>query len=163
MRAADRPVSAVGPGETVLQVPRGGGVLLFDGYCGFCTRAVHAVLRLDRRGRVRALPLQGPRVLALTGITREQALHEAWWVGSGGTRLSGAEALTAAVSAAVGIPLGWLYRIPGLRALLDRAYRWVAEHRRLLRGVTPHCAADPLARCEPDRGGASGGPAAPAS
>ncbi|MDQ3763439.1 MAG: DUF393 domain-containing protein [Actinomycetota bacterium] len=163
MRAASRAVSAVDPQETVLRVPRGGGVLVFDGYCGFCTRAVRAVLRLDRCGRVRALPLQGPRVLALTGLTREQALQEAWWVGTSGTRLGGAAALTAAVSAAVGIPLGWLHQTPGLRALLDRTYRWVAEHRRLLRGVTPYCVAYPCAQCEPDRGGAPGGPGALAS
>ncbi|MGH3978839.1 MAG: thiol-disulfide oxidoreductase DCC family protein [Pseudonocardiaceae bacterium] len=144
-------------------MPRDGGVLVFDGYCGFCTRAVHAVLRLDRRGRVRALPLQGPRVLALTGITREQALHEAWWVAVGGTRLGGAEALTAAVSAAVGIPLGWLHRTPGLRVLLDWVYRWVAEHRRLLRGVAPYCVAHPCVGCEPGRGRAPGGPGLPAS
>jgi predicted DCC family thiol-disulfide oxidoreductase YuxK len=152
-------VSAVSAGERVLAVPRCGGVLVFDGYCGFCTQAVLAVRRADRRDRVRALPAQGPRVLELTGLTREQAGHEAWWVGADGTRLGGAAAMTAAVAAALGLPLVPLHRLPGIRGLLDQAYRWVADHRRLLRGVTPYCAAAPEAGCDPDAGLAGTGAA----
>jgi predicted DCC family thiol-disulfide oxidoreductase YuxK len=129
----------IGPEEQVLGVPAGGGVVVFDGHCGFCTRAVYAVQRWDRRGRIRALPLQGPRVLELTGLTREQALREAWWFGADDARMRGAEAMTAALATAVGIPLLRLFRIPGVRPLAARAYRWVAEHRFLLRGVQPHC------------------------
>lgn len=147
-----REVSAVDQDETDLQLPDGGGVLVFDGYCGFCTRAVHAVLRSDRRNRVRALPLQGPRVLELTGLSRPAALHQAWWIGADGTRTAGAGAMSAAVQAATGLPTLGLYRLPGLGFLADRTYRWVAEHRRLLRGVTPHCEADRSARCGTDHG-----------
>lgn len=141
-------VSTIGADERVLRVPERGGVLVFDGYCGFCTRAVHAVLRLDRRGRVRALPLQGPDVLRLTGLTREDALHQVWWIGADGRRVGGAGAM----AAVLGGPLPALYRLPGLRQVADRAYRWVAEHRRLLRGVTPHCVARPEAGCDADVG-----------
>jgi predicted DCC family thiol-disulfide oxidoreductase YuxK len=137
---------AIGSREQVLGVPDGGGVLVFDGHCGFCTRAVYAVQRRDRRGRVRALPLQGPRVLELTGLTREQAMREAWWVGADGARLRGAEAMSAALAVAVGIPLLWLFRVPGVRPLAVRGYRWVAAHRRMLRGVRPHCMR-PSTRC----------------
>jgi predicted DCC family thiol-disulfide oxidoreductase YuxK len=35
-------------------------VLLFDGECGLCNRVVRLLLRLDRRGRLRFAPLQGP-------------------------------------------------------------------------------------------------------
>ncbi len=151
-QAVTREVSAVAAGERVLHVPAHGGVLVFDGHCGFCTRAVHAVLRLDRRGRVRALPLQGPQVLALTGLTREAALHEAWWIGADGVRLGGAGAMSAAVSAVTGVPVVRAYRLPGLRAVADRGYRWVAEHRRVLPGVTPYCTARPEACCDADVG-----------
>lgn len=37
-----------------------GPVLFFDGECGLCQRIVRLLLRLDRRGRVRFAPLQGP-------------------------------------------------------------------------------------------------------
>ncbi len=126
-------------------------MLVFDGYCGFCTRAVLAVLRLDRHDRVRALPLQGPRVLELTGLTREQALHQAWWIARDG-RIGGAGAMAAACSAVTRVPLLRAYRLPGARQVADRAYRWVAGHRRLLRGITPWCEAHPEAGCDADVG-----------
>jgi predicted DCC family thiol-disulfide oxidoreductase YuxK len=143
-----RAISAIGPTEEVLHLPPCGGVLVFDGYCGFCTRAVATLLRRDRHRRVRALPLQGPRVLALTGLTREQALREAWWIGADGSRRAGAQAMLAATTAAVGLPLLALYRVPGFARLAQHAYRWVAENRRLLPGATPHCVAEPAAHCE---------------
>ena len=37
-----------------------GPVLLFDRECGLCQRLVRLLLRLDRRGRLRFAPLQGP-------------------------------------------------------------------------------------------------------
>jgi predicted DCC family thiol-disulfide oxidoreductase YuxK len=39
-------------------------VLLFDGECGLCRRVVGLLLRLDRRGRLRFAPLQGPAAQA---------------------------------------------------------------------------------------------------
>lgn len=37
-----------------------GPVLFFDGECGLCNRLVRVLLRLDRAGRLRFAPLQGP-------------------------------------------------------------------------------------------------------
>jgi predicted DCC family thiol-disulfide oxidoreductase YuxK len=144
---SERTAMMIGAREQVLGVPGSGGVLVFDGLCGFCTRAVYAVQRRDRRGRVRALPLQGPRVLELTGLTREEALREAWWIGADGARLRGAEAMTAAMAAATGIPLLKLFHVPGVRPLAVRGYQWVAAHRHMLRGVPPHCLR-PSSRCD---------------
>jgi predicted DCC family thiol-disulfide oxidoreductase YuxK len=140
-------ISAAGPHETILAVPPRGGVLVFDGYCGFCTRAVRALLRTDRHRRVRALPAQGARVLGLTGLTGDQAAREAWWIGADGSRRAGAAAMLAAAGAATSVPLPALFRVPGFGRLADRVYRWVADHRRLLPGTTPHCLADPAAAC----------------
>jgi predicted DCC family thiol-disulfide oxidoreductase YuxK len=145
-------VSAVKEGENPLLLPLRGGALVFDGYCGFCTRSVHILLRMDCRTRIRALPLQGPRVLELTKLTRAQALHEAWWIGADGKRTSGAGAIITALSVALGLPLERAYRVPGLRQFANWAYRWIAEHRRLFRGVTPHCVAHPDAGCDADTG-----------
>jgi predicted DCC family thiol-disulfide oxidoreductase YuxK len=136
------PVSRIADAEQSLARPPGGGVLVFDGWCGFCTRAVAALLRRDRHERVRALPLQGTGVLELAGLTREAAMREAWWLAADGTRRSGAAAMLAAFSAATGIPVAGLLVLPGATWVADRCYRWVAEHRRLLPGATPHCALD---------------------
>lgn len=37
-----------------------GPVVFFDAECGLCNRCVRLLLRLDRRGRLRFAPLQGP-------------------------------------------------------------------------------------------------------
>jgi predicted DCC family thiol-disulfide oxidoreductase YuxK len=147
---ATRTVSSVPAAELVLAVPPSGGVLVFDGWCGFCTRSVLLLLRWDRRGRVRALPLQGARVLDRTRLTRAQALHEVWWIGADGTRRGGAAAVAGALAAVTGVPVVALYRLPVLRWALDRGYRWVADHRRLFRGVPPWCQAHPEAGCDAD-------------
>ena len=47
------PVTKAPPAETH-------PVLLFDGECGLCNRVVRWLLRIDRRGRLRFAPLQGP-------------------------------------------------------------------------------------------------------
>jgi predicted DCC family thiol-disulfide oxidoreductase YuxK len=44
--------------------PPAGPVLLFDGGCGLCQRLVRLLLRLDRAGRLRYAPLQGPAAQA---------------------------------------------------------------------------------------------------
>jgi hypothetical protein len=36
---SERPAMVIGPREQVLGAPASGGVLVFDGLCGFCTRA----------------------------------------------------------------------------------------------------------------------------
>jgi predicted DCC family thiol-disulfide oxidoreductase YuxK len=43
---------------------RPGPVLFFDGQCGLCNRVVRLLLRLDRGGRLRFAPLQGPTAQA---------------------------------------------------------------------------------------------------
>src|SRR5687768_10597831 len=43
---------------------RAGPVLFYDGECGLCNRLVRGLLRLDRRGRLRFAPLQGPAAQA---------------------------------------------------------------------------------------------------
>lgn len=42
----------------------GNPVLLFDGECGLCQRVIRIMMALDRRGRLRYAPLQGPAAQA---------------------------------------------------------------------------------------------------
>lgn len=117
--------------------------LVFDGHCGFCTRAVGWVKRLDRHGRIECLPSQAPGVLERFGLSRQQA-DETVWAFHGARRLSGAAAVNATLDAALGGSLfERLYRMPGSKAAQDRGYRWIAEHRGGFPGVTPWCRQHP--------------------
>ena len=122
------------------------GTLFFDGACGMCTRAVYRITRLDRTGGLRIEPLQTPGTAELLGIPPDQVLDAARWLDAAGAVYTGAEAMNAAVSAAVGtgLPLR-IYRLPGVRFAQDALYRWVASHRYRFRGVTPYCQSHPAA------------------
>ena len=122
--------------------------LVFDGQCGFCTRAAGWIRRLDRRGRVRIHPSQGVGVLERFGLSEAAAHSAAWTFGSDGAGRTvgheGAAAVAGALDAALGLRVFLpFYRLPGVRWVQDRVYRWVAEHRYLLRGVTPWCQEHP--------------------
>jgi predicted DCC family thiol-disulfide oxidoreductase YuxK len=120
------------------------GTLIFDGECGFCTRARNLLVRLDRRDRITTLPYQRAGVAEEAGVSRAALAGAVFWDGGDGGRYWGAEAINAALSAALGtrLPLR-LYRLPGVGRLQDRVYRWVAANRHRLPGATPWCTAEP--------------------
>jgi len=122
------------------------GVLFFDGTCGFCTRAENLLVRLDRTGNLKTEPLQGPGVADRLGIPQSGLLESVRWLDSSGAVSAGAEAVNSALSVALGtrLPL-MVYRIPGVRALQDVIYRWIAEHRYRFPGTTPYCESHPVA------------------
>lgn len=120
------------------------GVLFFDGNCGMCTRARNGLLRLNRTGRLHTEPLQVPGVSQRVGVAAEHLMESVWWLDASGAVFGGAEAVNAALSAALGTRLPiQVYRLPGVRSLEERIYRWVAAHRYKFRGVTPLCEAQP--------------------
>ncbi|MFP1153188.1 DCC1-like thiol-disulfide oxidoreductase family protein [Mycobacterium sherrisii] len=45
------------------------GVLVFDGRCGVCTRAVNALARWDRTGMLCIEPMQAPGMAQRLGVT----------------------------------------------------------------------------------------------
>lgn len=98
----------------------------------------------DRAGRVLALPNQTPGILRRYGLTRAQADRTAWAIDASGRIYSGAAAVNH-VLAVLGNPWRWLaalYRLPPLRWLEDRLYRWVAQNRHRLSALwstTPEC------------------------
>lgn len=122
------------------------GTLFFDGNCGICTRAVYFIVRLDRAGALRTEPLQGDGVAERLGLPAAEILDSARWLDESGDVYSGAEAMNAAVSAALGSrwPLR-SYRLPGIRSLQDAVYRYVAGHRYRFPGTTPYCESNPVA------------------
>lgn len=122
------------------------GTLFFDGNCGMCTRSVYFVDRLNRTGDLRIDTLQSDGLAARLGVAPSTVLDSAKFLDDAGDVYAGAEAMNAAVSAALGssLPLR-LYRIPGIRALQNAIYRWIAGHRYRFPGTTPHCQSHPAA------------------
>lgn len=136
-------MSKVGEVKTMPIPPSGSPrvVFYYDATCGLCVRSARWVQAVDRRGRVQFLALDSPGALAALGITQQQAQATAW-VMRGTERLRGAGAVNAVLDALVSAHFrgfSAIYRVPGIRFLEDRAYRWVAEHRHLFPGARSWC------------------------
>jgi predicted DCC family thiol-disulfide oxidoreductase YuxK len=101
---------------------------------------------VDRTGGLEIVPFQQPGTAERLGISPSRMTESGWWLDSSGQVYGGAEAVNAALSAALGtrLPLV-LYRVPGIRFLQERVYRWVANHRYRFPGTTPHCESHPVA------------------
>lgn len=118
------------------------GRLVFDGQCGFCTRSVHWLRKIDRHGRIDVQPYQASGVPESVGATVDECRDAVQWLGPDGVRRSGADAVNAVLSAVAGTGLpSTVYR--GTAGVQERVYRWVADHRGRFPGVTPHCQAHP--------------------
>ena len=117
-------------------------MLLFDRDCGFCKWSLDKILAWDRRGRLRAEPIQGAEgERLLTHMAPSERLESWHLVTPAGEVISGgaaAEPLARLLPG--GLPLAFLFRsFPGLT---DRAYRWVAGNRDRLAGllrIDPNC------------------------
>jgi predicted DCC family thiol-disulfide oxidoreductase YuxK len=117
------------------------GLLVFDGGCGFCTRALGWVRLLDREARLTTLPLQGPGVPERVGATR-QACEESLHFAADGRVRTGAAAVAGALSVALQRELP--ERLYARTATVqERGYAWVARHRGRFPGITPWCARYP--------------------
>ena len=134
-------------------VPDGARLLLiYDGWCGVCTRTVDWLRAHDHVGRVAVLPNQTPGLRERAGLSRAQVDAAAWAIDRRGHRYGGA----AAINRALAELDGWraaaaLYRLPGIRQIEDVFYRWFAANRgRFSRwGAVPGCAR-PGAGCLPE-------------
>jgi predicted DCC family thiol-disulfide oxidoreductase YuxK len=116
------------------------GTLIFDGNCGFCTRSRNFLVRLDRKRRIRTVPYQRQGTAEAAGVSLERLATEVCFVDAAGTPAWGAAAVNAALGTALGIRLPTtVYRLPGIRGLQDRLYRWVSANRHRLPGTTPWC------------------------
>lgn len=117
----------------------GNQLLVFDGYCGFCTRAVEGIRRLDKRGLLTIVAWQEPGILENTGLSHEDVKSAAWFI-EGFKRYRGAAAINRAISNALGFELpSQVYNLPGIRQLEDFIYAYIAANRSLFRGIQPYC------------------------
>jgi predicted DCC family thiol-disulfide oxidoreductase YuxK len=130
--------------------------ILYDPDCGFCRVALAVLLRWDRHGRLRPVPLgteEAARLLAGMPETEQMAswhlVDARWWesVAENATNPNHLEMPAGSVHSA-GAAFPELFRLlpggAGLAALTarfprasERGYRWVADHRSLLGRVLP--------------------------
>ncbi len=115
--------------------------LVYDGDCGFCTRSVEWLARWDRRGRLRFVRSQDAAALATLPPMAPAALAAAMHLVTPGGEVYAGAATVPHILRLVpgGRALAVLYRLPGLPAVADRVYRWVARHRHRLPGSTASC------------------------
>lgn len=130
--------------------------LVFDGRCGFCTRSVGWIERLDRRHRVTAHAAQVPGVLDRFGLDERQTSGAAWAIRDGAA-VPGAAGIVLALDAALGVRIfAPMRRLPGAARVQDGIYRWIADHRHRLPGTVPWCDSHP-GQCSDDLRGSSCG------
>ncbi len=78
--------------------------------------------------------------MAELGLTAEDGMNQVWFINGAGQLTGGAEAMNQAMRLVWWAkPLTYLYPIPGVKQLEDRAYRWVAANRYRMPGSTAAC------------------------
>lgn len=125
--------------------------LVYDGMCRMCTRLSNVLTRWDGRRQIEIVPSQATGVMARFPWIPARAYSDAiQLVGPGGETWQGAAAIEQLLNVLPRGPwISWIFRIPYVRALADRTYRWVARNRYRL-GCGEHCQARPLNVAFPD-------------
>jgi predicted DCC family thiol-disulfide oxidoreductase YuxK len=117
-------------------------VVWFDGGCPLCRREVALMRRLDRRGAVRFLDLEG-EAPATCPLPRDDMLAQLHALEDG--RLLGGAAAFAAMWRAIPVlrPLGLAARVPVVLWGLERLYRLFLRVRPALQGLARRLEARP--------------------
>jgi len=129
-------------------------VLIYDGDCGLCQRAVALVRRRMVPGALETLPCQAPeRAARFPHVSEEACLSAMQLAFPDGHVYAGAEALPPLLRRLRGYR--WLARVlelPDIRAVSPPVYAWIARHRQFLSHVA---GAKPPDSCpiDPDRRG----------
>src|SRR4051795_13453425 len=116
---------------SILQTtPPGRFVILYDGPFRFCPAGSRR-LAAWMRGTVERADFQLPGVLErFPGLTHEKCMERLHLVAPDGRVFAGVEAIVRALATRPLLGrLAFLYFVPGLRQLLDGAYKVIAAHR----------------------------------
>ena len=116
--------------------------LIYDGQCRMCTGIVDVVRRWDSGGEIEITPSQTPGVAArFPWITARAFAESIQLVSPDQKTWQGAAAVEQLLTI---LPRGrwiaWIFRIPLVRPLAERIYRWIARNRYRL-GCGVHCRA----------------------
>ncbi len=119
--------------------------VIYDGHCKVCGRMVKYLRKWDRNRELEIIPSQAPGVRARFPWIPQRAYTESVQVvrTSDGMTWQAAAALEEVLKV---LPKGrlfaWLFKIPFMRPLADRFYRWFARNRYRM-GCGEHCALHP--------------------
>lgn len=119
--------------------------VIYDGHCKVCGRMVRLLNKWDRNHELEILPSQAPGVRARFPWIPQRAYAESVQVirTSDGRTWQAAAALEELLKV---LPKGrlfsWLFKIPFMRPLADKLYRWFARNRYRM-GCGEHCAVRP--------------------
>lgn len=119
--------------------------VVWDGNCKVCTRLARLLRKWDRNEEMEIVPSQAPGVMARFPWIPPRAFSEALqMIGPGGRTWQGAAAIEQLLNV---LPKGklvsWLFKIPFVRTIADRFYRWFAKNRYRM-GCGEHCQSRPL-------------------
>ncbi len=122
-------VPTVASGESSHEVRGEPATLIYDGDCEFCRRQVDRVEGWDRNGRIQPIPFQSAD-LERYGVDRSAAEEAMHLITPRGEVFRGAEAAREVLRRLPG--LRWaaaVFAIPGVPAIAERVYRWIARRR----------------------------------
>jgi predicted DCC family thiol-disulfide oxidoreductase YuxK len=120
--------------------------LVYDGMCRVCNRLANVLRRWDRAHEIEVVPSQASGVMARFPWIPTRAFSEGiQLIGPGGETWQGAAAIEQLLDI---LPRGgwiaWIFKIPYVRVLADKFYRWFARNRYHL-GCGEHCVSRPSA------------------
>jgi len=118
---------------------------VYDGTCKVCTRLATLLKKWDRQRAIEIVPSQAPGVMARFPWIPARAYAEALQlIGPNGRTWQGAPAVEQLLEILPkGKLIAWLFKIPYVRVLADKVYRWFARNRSRL-GCGEHCQSRPL-------------------
>jgi len=119
--------------------------VVFDGDCRVCTKFTNVLRAWDHDTLLEIVPSQHPGVAARFPWIPARAYVEALQlIAADGTTWQGSAAIEQLLSV---LPRGrwiaWIFRIPFVRRIADRFYKWFARNRYRL-GCGDHCPSKPL-------------------
>jgi predicted DCC family thiol-disulfide oxidoreductase YuxK len=119
--------------------------VVYDGTCRVCTRLAGVLREWDRGEALELTPSQAPGVAARFPWIPPRAYAEALQlIGPNGQTWQGAGAIEQLLAVLPkGKTISWLFKIPFVRTIADRLYRWFARNRYRL-GCGEHCQSRPL-------------------
>jgi len=119
--------------------------VIYDGHCKVCGKMVKLLTKWDRNRELEIIPSQAPGVQARFPWIPPRAYLESVQVirTRDGKTWQAAAALEELLEVLPkGRLLSWLFKIPFVRPLADRFYRWFARNRYRM-GCGEHCALRP--------------------
>lgn len=114
--------------------------VVYDGACKVCGRLARVLQRWDGQDTLSVVPSQQAGVKACFPWIPDSAYRESLQlIGPGGKTWQGAQAIEQLLNILPrGKLISWVFKIPFVRGIADRFYRWFARNRYQL-GCGEHC------------------------